>query len=46
MATLGCTRLPDDAAVDALQHAAHERCDIAHSICGDVRVQGRWQAAR
>lgn len=27
-------------AMARLHHAAHERCDIAHSIRGDVRVQG------
>jgi organic hydroperoxide reductase OsmC/OhrA len=38
-------RLPDDAAVDQLHHAAHERCFIANSIRGEVRVAGRWRAA-
>jgi organic hydroperoxide reductase OsmC/OhrA len=36
---------PDDAAIDALHHAAHERCYIANSLRGEVRVQGRWSAA-
>ena len=35
----------DDAAIEALHHAAHERCDIGNSIRGEVRVQGRWSAA-
>jgi len=38
-------RLPDDAAVDRLHHAAHERCFIANSIRGEVRICGRWCAA-
>ncbi|MEJ5990386.1 OsmC family protein [Ramlibacter sp. PS3R-8] len=35
---------PADGEIEALHHAAHERCDIAHSIRGDVRVQGSWRA--
>jgi len=35
----------DDAALDALHHAAHERCDIANSIRGHVRVEGSWSHA-
>ncbi|MGV3492582.1 MAG: OsmC family protein [Ramlibacter sp.] len=38
--------LPDDAAVAALHHEAHARCDIAHSLRGEVRVDGRWRAAQ
>lgn len=38
-------RLPTDAQVDALHHAAHERCDIANSIRAEVRVEGVWHAA-
>jgi organic hydroperoxide reductase OsmC/OhrA len=38
-------RQPDDAAIDALHHAAHERCDLGNSIRGEVRVQGSWRAA-
>lgn len=34
---------PDDAAVDALHHAAHERCYIASSLKGEVRVEGSWR---
>lgn len=37
--------IPDDAAVEALHHAAHERCDIANSIRGEVRIEGSWRAA-
>jgi organic hydroperoxide reductase OsmC/OhrA len=33
-----------DDAIDALHHEAHALCDIAHSIRGEVRVQGTWQA--
>lgn len=35
----------DDAAIDALHHAAHERCYIANSIRGEVRVEGGLQRA-
>jgi organic hydroperoxide reductase OsmC/OhrA len=38
-------KLPDDAAMDALHHAAHERCFIANSLRGEVRVQGSWRRA-
>jgi organic hydroperoxide reductase OsmC/OhrA len=38
-------RLPDDAAVDRLHHAAHERCFIANSIRSEVRIAGTWQTA-
>jgi organic hydroperoxide reductase OsmC/OhrA len=37
-------RRPDQAAVDALHHVAHERCDIANSLRSAVRVEGSWQA--
>lgn len=36
---------PADGAIEALHQAAHEQCDIAHSIRGEVRVQGSWRAA-
>ena len=36
---------PADGEIEALHHAAHDHCDIAHSIRGEVRVQGRWRAA-
>jgi organic hydroperoxide reductase OsmC/OhrA len=35
----------DDATVASLHHHAHERCDIAHSLRGEVRVEGSWQPA-
>jgi len=35
----------DDAAIDALHDAAHARCNIAHSLRGEVRVQGSWRHA-
>jgi organic hydroperoxide reductase OsmC/OhrA len=35
-------RLRDDPAVTALHQAAHERCDIANSLRGEVRVEGSW----
>jgi organic hydroperoxide reductase OsmC/OhrA len=34
-----------DAALQALHHAAHARCNIAHSLRGEVRVQGSWRPA-
>jgi organic hydroperoxide reductase OsmC/OhrA len=37
--------VPGAGAIDALHHAAHERCDIAHSIRGEVRLQGSWRHA-
>ena len=39
-------RLPDQAAVDALHHVAHERCFIANSLRSAVRVEGSWRAAQ
>lgn len=38
-------RVPDQAKVDALHHAAHERCDIANSLRSEVRVEGGWRTA-
>lgn len=35
--------VPADGEIEALHHAAHEHCDIAHSIRGEVRVQGSWR---
>lgn len=43
--TVGGTRLPAEGELDALHHAAHEACDIAHSLRGEVRVEGRWRSA-
>ena len=42
---LSGSRQADDAAIDALHRAAHERCYVANSIRGDVRVAGRWSHA-
>ena len=36
---------PDQAAVDALHHVAHERCYIGNSLRSAVRVEGSWRAA-
>lgn len=41
---VGPGALPADGEIEALHHAAHEHCDIAHSIRGEVRVQGTWRA--
>lgn len=38
-------RRPGQAQVDALHHAAHERCYIANSLRSEVRVEGGWRAA-
>lgn len=38
-------RRPGGQDVDALHHAAHERCDIANSLRGEVRVEGGWRLA-
>lgn len=35
----------DDTTIASLHHEAHERCDIAHSLRGEVRVAGRWRLA-
>jgi organic hydroperoxide reductase OsmC/OhrA len=35
----------DDAAIATLHQQAHERCDIAHSVRAEVRVQGSWSPA-
>ncbi|QJW83989.1 OsmC family peroxiredoxin [Ramlibacter terrae] len=43
--TFSGAQLPDDVQVEALHHAAHERCDIANSIRAEVRVEGSWQPA-
>lgn len=33
----------DDAMIASLHHAAHEQCWIAHSIRGEVRIEGGWR---
>ncbi len=35
----------DDATIASLHHDAHERCDIANSLRGEVRVEGSWRRA-
>lgn len=35
----------DDALLASLHHAAHERCWIASSLRGEVRVEGGWRHA-
>lgn len=32
-------RQPDQAELDALHHAAHERCDMAHSVRSDIVIE-------
>ena len=34
-------RQPDQAELDALHHAAHEHCDMAHSVRSEITVTGR-----
>lgn len=34
-------KLPDNDALDALHHAAHEQCFIAHSVRSEVRIEAR-----
>jgi organic hydroperoxide reductase OsmC/OhrA len=38
-------RSPDDAAVEALHHAAHEACYIANSVRSEVLTRGSWSLA-
>lgn len=38
-------RQPEPSGVEALHHAAHERCCIASSLRSTVRVQGDFRAA-
>ena len=42
---VGGSRRTDDAAIASLHHAAHERCNIANPLRGEVRVQGAWRHA-
>jgi organic hydroperoxide reductase OsmC/OhrA len=43
-------KVPDDAAVSQLHHAAHESCFLANSVTSDISINGSWrhlgQAAR
>lgn len=34
-------KLPDEAALDALHHAAHEQCFLANSVRSDIRIEPR-----
>jgi organic hydroperoxide reductase OsmC/OhrA len=43
--SVGGTRRPADAIISDLHRAAHERCDIANSLRGVVRIDGQWQFA-
>jgi organic hydroperoxide reductase OsmC/OhrA len=45
LVVVGGTQPASDAGIAALHHAAHERCDIAHSLRAEVRVEGRWEPA-
>jgi organic hydroperoxide reductase OsmC/OhrA len=38
-------RRPDEGALEALHHVAHERCYIANSLRSAVRVEGSWRTA-
>lgn len=38
----GGAKAPDEAAVQALHHAAHEHCFIANSVRSSVRCEGSW----
>lgn len=40
---VGAGKAPAAGEIESLHHAAHEACDIAHSIRGEVRVQGSWR---
>jgi organic hydroperoxide reductase OsmC/OhrA len=43
--SVGGGQRPDDGSMADLHHAAHERCDIANSLRGVVRIDGHWQFA-
>lgn len=34
--------VPTDASVDALHHAAHEKCFLANSVKSAITIAGRW----
>ena len=38
-------RLPSEADVQRLHHAAHEECFIANSVLTEITVDGAWRAA-
>lgn len=35
----------DDATIASLHHEAHAHCAIAHSLRGEVRIEGAWRRA-
>jgi organic hydroperoxide reductase OsmC/OhrA len=41
LVVFGGTKQPDQAALEALHHAAHEQCFIANSVRSDVRIEPR-----
>jgi organic hydroperoxide reductase OsmC/OhrA len=41
LVTFDSAKLPDRAALDALHHAAHEECFIAHSVRSEVIIEPR-----
>ena len=38
-------RLPSDADLERLHHAAHEECFIANSVLTEISVEGTWRRA-
>ncbi|WP_323120166.1 OsmC family protein [Burkholderia alba] len=40
--TFGGERVPGDAEVEALHHAAHDACFLANSVRTAIEVEGRW----
>jgi len=39
-------KLPSDADVERLHHAAHEECFIANSVLTEISVEGSWSVAQ
>jgi organic hydroperoxide reductase OsmC/OhrA len=39
------TAAVDDATIASLHHDAHAHCAIAHSLRGEVRIEGSWRRA-
>lgn len=35
-------KVPDDTAVEALHHAAHEQCFLANSVKSEIMARGTW----
>jgi organic hydroperoxide reductase OsmC/OhrA len=42
---VGAAARLDDAVIESLHRAAHEHCQVGHSIRGTVRVEGCWRLA-